>query len=130
MNKDDAIKIISEHIDFLEMVINWEGIDNADILIEALKCITEDDRKMKKDAIKIFQINVRIYEEFVLSRFKEFLNSVNLHYTCIYNPIGQLWDVFINVEGEDMKKVAYSAIKLFFENEKYNRGGELYERMW
>lgn len=45
MNKDDAIKIISEHMDFLEMVINWEGIDTADILIEALKCITEEDRK-------------------------------------------------------------------------------------
>ena len=45
MDKDNAIKIISEHMDFLEMVINWEGIDTADILIEALKCITEEDRK-------------------------------------------------------------------------------------
>ena len=45
MYKDNAIKIISEHMDFLEMVINWEGIDTADILIEALKCITEEDAK-------------------------------------------------------------------------------------
>ena len=45
MNKDAAIKIISEHMDFLEMVINWEGIDTADVLIEALKYITEEDRK-------------------------------------------------------------------------------------
>lgn len=43
MEKDDAVKIISEHIDFLEMVINWEGIDTADILIEALECIIEED---------------------------------------------------------------------------------------
>lgn len=31
-------------MDFLEMVIDWEGIDTADILIEALKCITEEDK--------------------------------------------------------------------------------------
>ena len=85
---------------------------------------------MEKDVIKIFQINVRIYEEFVLNRFKEFLNDVTLSYTCIYSPIGQFWDVFINVEGEGMRKVTYSAIKMFFENERYIRGDELYERMW
>lgn len=85
---------------------------------------------MKKDAVKIFQINVRIDEEFVLDRFKEFLNSVNLSYAYTYSPIGQHWDVFINVEGEDMKKVAYNEILMFFENERYIRGDELYERSW
>lgn len=85
---------------------------------------------MEKDAIKIFQINFRIYEEFVFNRFKEFLNNANLSCTCIYNPIGQLWDVFIKVEGEDMKEYVYSTIKTFFENERYIRGDELYERSW
>ena len=85
---------------------------------------------MEKDAVKIFQINVRIYEELVLNRFKEFLNSVDLSYVNIYNPIGEFWNVFINVEGEGMKKVAYSAIKMFFENERYIRGDEFYERKW
>ena len=84
---------------------------------------------MNKDAVKYFQISVRIDEEFVLNRFKEFLNSSNLSYAYIYNPRGQFWDVFINAEGEDVKKVVYSKIETFFENEMYNKGSELYERM-
>ena len=85
---------------------------------------------MDKDAVKYFQIKVRIDEELVFNRFKEFLNSVNLSHVCTYNPIGQFWDVFIDVEGEDMKKFVYSAINEFVENERYIRGDELYERSW
>ena len=85
---------------------------------------------MKEDAVKMFQINVRIDEEFVFDKFKEFLNSVNLSYDYTYSPRGQHWDVFINVKGEDMKKDVYSAIKTFFETNRYINGDELYERSW
>lgn len=130
MNKDDAVKIISEHMDFLEMVINWEGIDTADVLIEALKCITEEDIKMEKDTNKYYQIKVVIYEEPILDRIKIFLEDANLSYSCTYNPIGQFWNVFIDAVSEAMRKVVYSAIKLFVATERYISGGKLYERMW
>lgn len=85
---------------------------------------------MEKDVVKYFQINARFYEELVFNKFKEFLNSVNLHYVSIYNAMGQFWDVFINVEGEVMKKAVYIAIELFVEAERYAKGDELYERKW
>lgn len=85
---------------------------------------------MEKDDVKYFQIKVRIDEELVLNRFKEFLNSVNLSYACAYNPIGQFWDVFIGAIGEDRKKFVYSAINEFVETERCIRGDELYERSW
>ena len=85
---------------------------------------------MNKDDGKYYQIKVRIGEEAVLERFKEFLNDVTLSYTCIYIPIWQSWNVFINVEGEDMKKAVESVIKLFIETESYMKVGELYERSW
>ena len=85
---------------------------------------------MEKDDLKYFQIDVRIYEKEVFDRFKEFLNNANLYYTYTYNPIGQFWKVFINVEGIAMKKVVYSVIETFIENERYIRGDGLYERKW
>ena len=85
---------------------------------------------MNKDNVKLFQIEVRIDEEFVLNRFKEFLDNVNLHYVYTYNPISQYWKVFIDVEGEIMKKAVDSVIKLFEETERYVRGDKLYERIW
>lgn len=42
MTKDEAIVIIANDIDFLEMVINWEGIDGAEQLIEALNVIVRE----------------------------------------------------------------------------------------
>ena len=83
---------------------------------------------MNKDAVKYFQFEVRVYEELVLERFKEFLNNVNLHYVYTYNPINQYWKVFIDVEGEIMKKAVDSVIKLFVETERYIKGSEFYER--
>lgn len=85
---------------------------------------------MEKDVVKYFQIDVRIDEKVAFDRFKEFLNNANLYYTFTYNPIGQFWKVFIDVEGEAMKKVVYSVIKTFVENERYIRGDGLYERKW
>ena len=85
---------------------------------------------MEKDSVKIFQIIVEIEEKCVLERFKIFLNNANLSCVHTYNPIIQRWKVFIDVEGEDMKKFVYSAINEFVENEKYNRGDEFYERSW
>lgn len=85
---------------------------------------------MEKDDIRYFQIIVEIEEKCVLDRFKIFLNNANLSYVHTYNPIKQSWKVFIDVEGEDMKKVVYSVIKKFVETERYNRGDEFYERGW
>lgn len=85
---------------------------------------------MEKDAVKIFQIIVEIEEKCVLERFKIFLNSANLSYVHTYNPIKQSWKVFIDIEGEAMKKVVDSAINTFVETERYIRGDELYERSW
>lgn len=85
---------------------------------------------MEKYAVKYFQIKVRIDEELVFNRFKKFLKSANLSYSCTYNPIGQFWDVFIGAEGEDMLKFVYSAINEFVETERCIRGDELYERIW
>lgn len=42
MTKDEAIVIISKELDFLEMVIDWEGIDGAEQLIEALNVIVRE----------------------------------------------------------------------------------------
>lgn len=83
---------------------------------------------MNVNDIKYFQYEVRIDEEVVLERFKEFLKNVNLHYVYTYNPISQYWKVFIDVEGEIMKKAVESAIKLFVETERYIKGDRLYER--
>lgn len=83
---------------------------------------------MKKDAVKYFQIIVEIEEKCVLERFKIFLNNANLSYVHTYSPIKQSWKVFIDVEGEAMKKVVYSAINTFVETEICNRGDEFYER--
>ena len=85
---------------------------------------------MQKDTVKYFQIKVRFDEELVFNKFKEFLNNVNLHYVYTYNPIGQFWDVFIDAEGEVMKKAVYNAIELFVETERYVKGDKLYERIW
>lgn len=83
---------------------------------------------MEKNAIKYFQIIVEIEEKCMLERFKIFLNNANLSYVHTYSPIKQSWKVFIDVEGEAMKKVVDSVIKTFVENERYIRGDELYER--
>lgn len=85
---------------------------------------------MEKDDIRYFQIIVEIEEKCVLDRFKIFLNNANLSYVHTYNPIKQSWKVFIDVEGEAMKKVVYSVIKKFVETERCNRGDEFYERGW
>lgn len=85
---------------------------------------------MEKDDVRYFQIIVRIEEKCVLDRFKIFLNNANLSCVHIYNPKGQFWDVFINVEGKAMKKFVYSVIKEFVETERCNRGDEFYERGW
>ena len=85
---------------------------------------------MNKDNVKYFQIIVEIEEKCVLERFKIFLNNANLSYVHTYNPINQRWKVFIDVEGEDMKKAVESVIKLFIETESYMKDGELYERIW
>ena len=77
---------------------------------------------MDKDYIKYFQIVVRVDEKLILDRFKEFLNDANLHCVYTYNPISQYWEVFIDVEGEIMKKVVESAIKLFVKTERYIKG--------
>ena len=77
---------------------------------------------MNKNDIKYFQYEIRIEEEVVLERFKEFLNNVNLRYVYVYNPISQDWKVFIDVEGEIMKKAVESAIKLFVEVERNIKG--------
>lgn len=45
MNRDEAIKIIKRDMDFLEMVIDWEGIDGGNELIEALHTLIEEDKK-------------------------------------------------------------------------------------
>ena len=84
---------------------------------------------MEKDVTKYFQIKVRFDEELVFDKFKEFLNNANLHYVYTYSPIGQFWNVFIDAEGEIMKKAVYSAIELFVEAERYVKRDELYERM-
>ena len=85
---------------------------------------------MNKDNVKYFQIIVEIEEKCVLERFKIFLNNANLSYVHTYNPINQRWKVFIDVEGEDMKKAVESVIKTFVETERYIRGDEFYERGW
>lgn len=83
---------------------------------------------MEKDVVKFFQIIVEIEEKCVLERFKIFLKNANLSYVHTYSPITQRWKVFIDVEGEAMKKVVYSVINTFVENERYIKGDELYER--
>ena len=83
---------------------------------------------MNIDAIKYFQYEVRIEEEVVLERFKKLLDHVNLHYVYIYNPISKYWEVFIDVNEEDLEKDIESIIKLFDEANKYIKGSEFYER--
>lgn len=85
---------------------------------------------MNKDVNKYYQIKVVIYEEPILDRIKIFLEDADLSYVYTYNPLGQFWNVFIDAEGEAMKKVVYSAIKLFVATERYIRGDVLYEGMW
>ena len=85
---------------------------------------------MNKNDIKYFQIVVRVDEKLILDRFKEFLKDANLHYVYTYNAICQYWEVFIDCEGEDMKKTVESTVKIFVERERYTNGDKLYERMW
>lgn len=85
---------------------------------------------MHENNIKYFQIVIRVDEKLILNRFKEFLNDANLHYVYTYNPRGLYWQVFIDCEGEDMKKIVESKVKLFIETERYANGDKLYERMW
>ena len=83
---------------------------------------------MNIDKVKYFQYVVNVEEKWVLDRFKELLDNVNLHYVCTYNPISQYWKVFIDVNGEDIEKDIESVIKLFVEANRYIKGSEFYER--
>lgn len=118
MTKTEAVKTINEFMDFLEMVINWEGIDDGDLLLDALHYITDKKiQRLEKTECKNHnaQLMFTIYNRKTLFGLVKYLDNIGLSYSWKANTKGNYWNLFVSSNNKLDDKLIIQCINMFVE---------------